>query len=84
MACQIALRKYNKFIAMTLPDLQREAAGLKQPERNKLMAFLVALNLREDTNYRQEIADRLRDNQPGAWISLDEAEQRLKAIDQKP
>jgi len=62
---------------MTLIDLQREAAGLKAIDRQKLMAFLVALSLREDRGYQKEIADRLREDKPGDWISLDEAEKRL-------
>jgi hypothetical protein len=66
---------------MSLPDLQREAAALGHPERRKLMAFLVALNLRDDDGYRKEISSRLRDDQPGAWISLDEVEKRLGAAD---
>jgi len=69
---------------MTLPDLQREAAGLQPTERNQLVAFLVALNLREDEGYRKEIADRFRDDKPGAWITAEEAERRFKEIDSKP
>jgi hypothetical protein len=69
---------------MSLTDLQREAAALGHPERRQLMGFLVALNLREDGVYRKEIADRLHDNKPGAWLSLDEAEQRWQINDPQP
>ncbi len=64
---------------MDLQELQREAEQLNREEQRKLIGFLVALDLRRDESYRQELQRRLDDHDPNGWIRLDEAERRLKA-----
>ena len=64
---------------MKLDDLQREAEHLSPEERRKLIGFLVAIDVRRDEGYREELSRRLDDPDREAWISLNEAERRLKS-----
>lgn len=64
---------------MRLDELQREAERLSSEEQRKLIGFLVAMNVRRDEGYREELARRLDDQDPQAWMSLKEAERRLKS-----
>ena len=64
---------------MKLDDLQREAEHLNPEERRKLIGFLVAIDVRRDAGYREELGRRLDDPDREAWISLKEAERRLKS-----
>ena len=61
---------------MKLDELQREAERLTPEERRKLIGFLVSIDIRRD---RAELSRRLDDQDPRAWISLKEAEHRLKS-----
>jgi len=61
---------------MQLDELQREAELLTPEERRKLIGFLVSIDIRRD---RAEFRRRLEDQGPEAWISLQEAERRLKS-----
>jgi hypothetical protein len=64
---------------MELQELQREAERLNPEEQRKLIRFLVALDLRRDEGFREELQRRLDDRDPNGWIRLDEAERRLKS-----
>ena len=61
---------------MKLDELQREAERLTAEERRKLIGFLVSIDIRKD---RAELTGRLSDQSPEGWISLKEAERRLKS-----
>jgi hypothetical protein len=61
-----------------LDDLQREAERLSPEEQRKLIGFLVTMDIRRDEGYQEELSRRLDDKDPQAWISLKEAERRLK------
>jgi hypothetical protein len=63
---------------MELDEIKRQAESLSPDEQKKLLSFLVALDLRRDEAYRSELTRRLDDTNPKAWISLAEAERRLK------
>jgi hypothetical protein len=63
---------------MELQELQLEVERLNPEEQRKLISFLVALDLRRDEGYREELQRRLDDRDPNGWIKLDEAERRLK------
>jgi|GraSoiStandDraft_46_1057282.scaffolds.fasta_scaffold1154083_2 hypothetical protein len=63
---------------MKLDELQREVESLTREEQRKLIAFLVGLEVRHDEAYRSELTRRLDDKDPSSWISLKEAEYRLK------
>jgi hypothetical protein len=64
---------------MSLRELQEEARALDGASRRRLMAFLVALEDGADDSYRREMADRINDQNPENWISLEEVTRRLKA-----
>jgi hypothetical protein len=61
---------------MKLDELQREAERLTADERRKLIGFLVSIDIRRD---RAELTRRLNDQSSEGWISLKEAERRLKS-----
>ena len=61
---------------MKLDELQREAERLTAEERRKLIGFLVSIDIRKD---RAELTRRLSDQSSTGWISLKEAEARLKS-----
>lgn len=63
---------------MRLDELQLEAERLAPGDRRKLMSFLVALDVRTDEQYGGELTRRLDDRSPERWISLQDAEGRLK------
>jgi hypothetical protein len=63
---------------MKLDELQREAEKLSPEEQRKLIGFLVAMDVRRVDGYREELSRRLDDQNPDAWISLNDAERRLK------
>jgi len=63
---------------MGLSELQREAERLTPEEQRKLMSFLVALDLRRDEGFQEELQRRLDDQDPDGWMRLEEAERRLK------
>ena len=64
---------------MKLDEIQREAERLNPEEQRKLIGFLVAMSLRRNEGYQEELSRRLGDRDPQAWISLSEAERRLKS-----
>jgi hypothetical protein len=64
---------------MKLDELQREAERLSPDEQRKLIGFLVAMNIRRDEGYRKELSRRLDDGDRESWISLRDAEDRLKS-----
>jgi len=61
---------------MKLDELQREAERLTPEERRKLIGFLVSINIRRDS---AELTRRLNDQSSEGWVSLKEAERRLKS-----
>jgi hypothetical protein len=61
---------------MKLDELQREAERLTAEERRQLIGFLVSINIRKD---RAELTRRLNDQSSEGWVSLKEAERRLKS-----
>jgi hypothetical protein len=66
-------------LSMELQELQREVERLNPEEQRKLISFLVALDLRRDEGFRDELQRRLDDRDPNGWIRLDEAERRLRS-----
>jgi hypothetical protein len=63
---------------MKLDELQREAERLSAEDQRKLIGFLVAIDLRRDEGYRSELTRRLDDKDPQSWMTLQDAERRLK------
>jgi hypothetical protein len=61
---------------MQLGEPQCEAERLTPEERRKLIGFLVSIDIRQD---RAELTRRLNNQSSEGWISLKEAERRLKS-----
>jgi hypothetical protein len=62
---------------MKLDELQREAERLSPEDQRKLIGFLVAMDLRRDEGYMDELSRRL-DAKEGS-INLNDAERRLES-----
>jgi hypothetical protein len=62
---------------MEVGVLKSELEALESKDRRQLIAFLLALEERDNQAYRQELARRIDDKDPTHWITLDELDRRL-------
>ena len=63
---------------MSLADLKHEMEQLTPAERRHLTAHLVALERRADPKFRAELTRKIDDKTPERWLTVEEAEARLK------
>lgn len=63
---------------VSLAELKREMERLSPAERRQLAAHLVALDRRDDPEFRRELTRKIDDRTPGQWLTIEEAESRLK------
>lgn len=63
---------------MSLAELKQEAEHLTPEERRHLTAYLVALDRKSDSEFKQRLADKIDDKTPGQWVVLEDAEKRLR------
>lgn len=61
---------------MSVAELKSEVEKLSPEERNQFSAFLVALRIREDKEFREELTRKIDDHQPENWISLEDLKLR--------
>lgn len=66
---------------MSLETLKRELAGLSAPDRRALMGYLASLNLTEED--RRDLARKIDDRNPANWMTLEELDAKLAALDAK-
>ena len=62
---------------MSIETLRNELAALPLAERSRMMAFLVALQDRDDAAYRAELARRIDDDSSGQWLKVEELDRRF-------
>ena len=62
---------------MDVGVLKSELAALDSKERRLLIAFLVALEEKNNDAYRRELARRIDDKEPDHWVSEDKLDQHL-------
>ena len=63
---------------MSVEILKQELAALAPDQRRELVGFLIGLGRTErHATYQREMAARLDDQSPGAWLTLEEADARL-------
>jgi hypothetical protein len=62
---------------MEVGVLKSELEALESRDRRQMIAFLLALEERDNQAYRQELARRIDDTDPTHWITLDELDRRL-------
>ena len=65
---------------MNLESVKQEAAALAPTERRHLMGFLVSLNLTDE--HRVELARKIDDRDPAHWLTLEQLDEKLKALDE--
>ena len=58
---------------MRFEDIRADLERLSREEQKKLLGFLVAMDLRHDPSYKDELSRRLDDPNPENWISLKDA-----------
>lgn len=67
---------------MSIESLKQEIAVLPLEGRKQLMSYLIDLRTREtDPDWAQRTAEVLDDKTTSRWIPWDEAQTRLKALD---
>ncbi|MGE9295675.1 MAG: hypothetical protein ACQKBV_05250 [Puniceicoccales bacterium] len=57
---------------MSFQELQSEIANLSPDERKKMAAYIVSLRHRDIDGYRARMSQKIQDNDPKNWISLEE------------
>ncbi len=57
---------------MSIDELKREIKILSGDERHQLSAFLVELDLAEDSGYWDRVRRRLDDQNPNHWVSVEQ------------
>jgi hypothetical protein len=62
---------------MDVGVLKSELQALESKARRQLIAFLLALEERDNQAYRQELARRIDDKDATHWMTLDELDRRL-------
>jgi hypothetical protein len=64
---------------MSMAELMRVVAGLSPEQQQELAAFLFHLRLRQDPEWRAEMARRIDDGEPSHWTSLEDWKKELAA-----
>ncbi len=66
---------------MSIDAIKQELANLDEKRHSEIIAFLVALNERNDAEHRAEITRKIDDKDPSHWMTLEELERRFAARD---
>ena len=70
---------------MSVENLKHELAALLPGQRREIVGFLVGLNRSKNPQaYQREMAARLDDQRPGAWLTIEEADARLDWLPDPP
>ena len=62
---------------MEVGELKSELQALESKDHRQMIAFLLALEEKDNAAYRQELARRIDDKDLTHWITLDELDRRL-------
>jgi hypothetical protein len=62
---------------MSIEAIKSELRALPAEERRKLMAFMVGLEDEAHAEYAAKLAERIDDNSPGRWLTLEQCEGEL-------
>ena len=65
---------------MSLEQVKQEVAALAPAERRHLMGYLVSLNLTDED--RAKLARKIDDRDPANWLTLEQLDEKLKALDE--
>jgi hypothetical protein len=57
---------------MSMAELMRQVAELPPEQQNELAALLLHLRLKRDPAWRAELTQRVDDDNPNHWVSLED------------
>jgi hypothetical protein len=60
--------------SMSITAIKDEIAHMTPEERRHLAAYIVSLNSRLEPEFRQKLAEKIDDNSPERWVSLEDVE----------
>ena len=66
---------------MSFETLKEQVDSLADGERRRLMAYLVALEDAKIQNHAARMAEKIDDNTPGRWFTLEDIEKRYRATE---
>lgn len=62
---------------MSIGTLKAEIAGLPVEARRELMGYIAGLNRKNNEEFLRKLGEKIDNQDPGRWISIDEVEERL-------
>jgi len=66
---------------MSIEAIKQELAELDDDKRHHIMAFLIAIEDKRNTEYMAALARKIDDNDPSHWVTLEEFDRRLSFTD---
>lgn len=67
---------------MSFETLKLEVESLPVGARRKLMAFMVALEDQSRAGYAAQLAEKIDDQSPDRWLTLEDCERKLGRTDE--
>jgi hypothetical protein len=64
---------------VSIQEIKSELQALPVDERRELAAFLVSLRHKDLVGYRARMSDKIDDQSPENWVTLEELDQRLES-----
>lgn len=61
---------------MSLAQIKEEVGELSSEERGELMAYLGAMQVAHDEEFRADLTSRIDDKDPAHWVELDDLKAR--------
>ena len=65
---------------MITEALKEEVSKLPPVDRRQLMGYLVGLQIRVDSDYSRVLTDRIDDQEPDNWMTLEQLDAKLKTL----
>jgi LPS sulfotransferase NodH len=65
------------FREMGVQEIRAEVEAMPADERRRLAAFLVSLRHKDLADYRARMAQKIDDDSPENWVTLEEMDHRL-------
>ena len=62
---------------MSIRTLKAEIADLPVEARRELMGYIAGLNRKNNEEFLRKLGEKIQNQAPGRWISIDEVEERL-------
>ena len=69
---------------MSFEALKEQVDLLADAERRRLMAYLVSVEHSKSAEHAERMAEKIKDQTPGRWLTLEEVESRLRLNDGTP